>query len=453
MGYWQELRGQRRFFLIWVWVCAVMLIITSISAWLNLSRSLDVAESLHKSQLAQREAEIQLESFQLGQDSLPPVFHMENLMALTPLQSIKSMEQGKQILLRAQGALQAILELRKNHAMTLSSRRQAWDNLRLSAENLVQTSSQNSPDLHSAQGVLLAGKSLLDWIQISSQSAWLLEAESPYMRHLLTQADSLLAKHAPQGLDTSWENFVDALRNELQMELQFAEQKRQTMLLLSSLSMAIHHGSLRLEQRSRWAGNIYTAITLALVILILVGVQQMVHNRHLNAMTSTTPAQATQAELHSIQERIGTLLSQVDKAWLESRQDLKQMQSAVQHTQDMENQVVQIQEEVEQQWRSSLEQIQFLREELETVLKSIPPESQSRVAQILQNLKSLELQERRNGEKIEQELEVLGAEGVSLYKELQEIRRSLVRLVGGTARLVKSGTDLEEQGQNLTKMD
>jgi len=424
-------------------------------------KALDTSRTTYTSESTLRQVEDQLETFKLGD---PPQGHLQlqNFQSLSPLpQGIaityhdnpithsstddpepNTLSWGKVRVVQdiAQHAIDSLLGSSKIWVENKAASDVDLKALETIANSIIAEKKNKAEPL--AQEVLLASHAITDWMKNTPTDAGIHKAESAYLNEKVSQAESSFEtqKADPEvaDLQKAWTAWIGSINNQLEQEKDFVEYKQVAALKLSVYGGILEANIVRWMERSKLTSIIFAFLFLILIGVIVISLQSLKKNPHLNTMFSHKGPEALQAELDAVTAQIDQILSNVDKAWLNARSELKVVHHAIQDSELMENQVQQIKTAV----ADIVSQLSKGLQALEQKTRPADVNTANALAVLLGDTQT-------QGARLQQSLEVLADSGLSIREELSVVRKTIRLLMTETLALKHEGETLEESSDAM----
>jgi|GEM_PF-3590529 len=386
-----------------------------------------------------RVAQDQLDAYKLGTDAGIAGIQLQNIQSLSPLpNSSGTWSAVASLQNQANQAVTSMIETNKNWKALNAPAMTKFSDLETKAKAIIQ--SKKSADV--AQDVLLAAKGIRDWILNPPVDATLQSIEANYLTEKVTLADNALSKSnsdpAIAELATLWNSWNDASEALLKEEKSFVAQRKIANDKLMGYSDQLSSETTEWLEQSRSASIAFLAFFALLVCVIIYCLQLMKKNPHLNTMFANKGTEAVQAELGAITEQVDLILSNVDRAWSDSRAELNVVSHALEDSTILESQTKQIKSDIDFAMNFVIKGLQ----ELEHSTRATNPASADRIGNLIGDAQAQE-------SKIQQSLEGLAESGMSIREELHAVRKMIRKLMTETLALKQEGEGLEESSDTI----
>ncbi|HSQ42214.1 MAG TPA: hypothetical protein VLM37_08055, partial [Fibrobacteraceae bacterium] len=416
---------------------AVMTIILVTAAFIGF-QALETNFRLGNAEVNLRLAGDQLEAFKLGEASSQASLQLHSLSSLSSLPNGRHWNGVRDALEKLQTNLNSLLlsndawleERAKNRTTFLDLQKEVQDHV----------NSNRAAEL--AQKVWMAAQAIKDWMDSPPQDTDMHLATSRELQGLVAQADSLLSlcKTHPEahGLNTRWDLWINSTYELLLEEKTFRQQEKLTNTSIGAYTTLLDRQALEWLEQVRTSMGLMIGLFMLLLATTIWALQSLKKNPHLNLMLSRDPQAAMQASLAEITRQVDNILSSVDRAWINTRSELKGVHHAMSDSQTMDDQVRQLKSSLE----SLLHETQQSLQALEQRLRSKDELSANQTAATLALVQT-------QGSRLQQFLDLLGESSMSLYTELELVHKSIRSLMSGTLALRREGENLEESSSSL----
>lgn len=441
MTSWKELKTERKSILSIVEISIVLMGLTLLSVIFLGYRALDTSKLIYQAGSGLRQAGDQLEEYHLGSSlNAEANFNMLNFVSLSPLPAGSSWESTRKAMKEAQANMSGLVQSNKNFMDLQAKSKNAFIALETNAKSMIE----KNKGAATAQDVLLSAHAINDWIA-QAPVPEMHQIESAYMSEKIKAADAaLIAKgNEPEvaTLKQGYDTWMTALSEQLLEEKAFVDQKKIAKNQIAGISINIEQHANAWIRKTKIFTQGFAVLFGLLIALGFFNLQSLKRNPHLNAMFANKSTDALQAELEAVTQQVDQILANVDKAWLDSRAELKVVHHAIQDSEVLESQVQQLKTDLS----SVISSISKTLQELEHHLRKSNAADADKVATILGETQS-------SSSRIQQSLDVLAESGYSIHDELQQVRKNIKKLMSETLSLKKEGESLEESTEAINSV-
>lgn len=440
MTSWKELKTERKSIMSFVELAIILMGLTLLSVIFLGYKALNSNNLIHRAESALRMAGDQLEDYRLGSTAqIEATFQMLNIKSLSPLPGGNSWDNTRKVLDEAQASLTGLVQSNKNYLDLKAKADAAFNIFEAEAKDMISKNKAAA----TAQDVLLAAQSIRDWMAKTPTDIDLHQIESAYMTEKIKIADAALetTEQNPTllNLKKTYDGWMEAVNEQLLEENAFADQKKLAKIQLTGVAINIEKGAASWVRKTRLFAQGFIGLFALLIGVIFFNLQALKKNPHLNTMFSSKGTEALQAELEAVTSQVDQILSNVDKAWMDSRAELKVVHHAIEDSEVLESQVQQLKSDMGTVISSMSKSLQ----ELEHQLRKTNATDADRIATLLAEVQT-------SGSRIHQSLDVLAESGYSIHDELQQVRKNIKRLMSETLNLKKEGETLEESSEAIS---
>ena len=462
MTSWKELTKTRKSIMSLIEFTVVLMGLSLLAVVYLGYKALDTSLTTYSSESTLRQAEDQLENLRLGVNT-QGVLQLQNLQSLSPLPNGLAINyHGSTVATHSTtadpepntlswGKVRTVQDQAQTAIDSLFSSSKIWSGYAsVSAENLtalqaaaaIIIADKKNKDAAIAQDVLNAAKVIHEWMDKPSASAGSHQAESAYLTETVSKAETSLDSKGDDpsiaDLHKAWSNWMSAITNQLEQEQAFVTQKKATVMALSMYGGILEANISRWMEHSKTTSVIFAVLFLILIGIVIFSLQALKKNPHLNTMFTSKGPQALQAELDAVTMQIDHILSNVEKAWIDARTELKVVHHAIQDSVLLEDQVQQLKTAV----GNIISQVSKGLQTLEHKTRQTDVNTANALAALLGEAQT-------QGARIQQSLEILADSGLSIREELNEVRKNIRHLMSETLALKQEGETLEESSETI----
>lgn len=439
MTSWKELTSARKSTMSIIELAVVLMGFALLTVVILGYKALDTSHLIHEAESTMRMAGDQLDEYTLnGNAKDEQVLQMLNLKSLSPLPTGKSWEKSWELLTAAQSNMTGVVQSKRAYQDLHAKAEAAYTSFETVAKGMIDKNQSTAI----AQDVLLSAQSIRDWMNMTPQDADLHQIESKYLTEKINIADSLLgsktADAAVTQLRTNYDAWMESVKEQLMEEKNFVEQKKMANTLMASLAVNVEEQTKRWLSSTKLSSQGFVVLFALLIGVIIFSLQALKKNPHLNTMFATKGPEVLQTELEAVTAQVDQILANVDKAWMDSRSELKVVHHAIEDSEVLESQVQQLKTDMGTVVANLTKGLQ----DLEHKLRATSAADADKVGALLSDTQV-------QGSKIHQSLEVLVESGISIHDELQQVRKTIKRLMTETLALKHEGEVLEESSEAL----
>lgn len=442
MTSWKELKSERKSILSIVELSIILMGLALLSVIFLGYKTLDSSRLIHQAESTLRQAGDQLEEYKLGDPlQTEATFFMLNFKSLSPLPAGSGWETTRKVMNEAQSNMGGLVQSSKNFIELSAKSTSSFETLNKEAKAMIESGKGKE----TAQDVLLSAQSIRDWMTKAPTDAEMHQIESKYLTEKVKVADAALAAKekdpAIVGLKKAYDAWMDAINEQLLEEKAFTEQKNLAKHQIAGASLNLESQTASWLRKIRLFSQGFIVIFTLLIAVIFFNLQALKKNPHLNTMFASKSNDVLNAELEAVTAQVDQILANVDKAWMDSKSELKVVHHAIEDSEVLESQVQQLKTDI----GGVLGSIAKTLQDLEHVARKSNPADADKIAALIAEAQS-------SGARIQQSLDVLTESGFSIHDELQQVRKNIKRLMTETLNLKKEGEDLEEASETISSV-
>jgi hypothetical protein len=381
-----------------------------------------------------RMASEELDNMNLGVDPQKGTLRMQSIQSMSPLPTAPEWNKVRQVLSELQGTLNGLVQSDKIW-IDLS---QKYEDSYKTLEDQVKVQMDQNKAIPLTQDVWMAAQTIHDWIKKNPTNA----ADAAFLDGQMKLADSLLESNkenlAVLDLGKKWTSWIAATNELLLEDKTFAEQKKSSNLKMSAYGTVLENQAAAWLNRTRTTSLLFIGLFALLLAVIIFSLQSIKKNPHMNTMFTPKGPEALQAELATVTGQVDMILASVDKAWVDSRSELKVVHHAIEDSEVLESQVQQLKAD----FGTVINHLSKGLQELEHKVRKSDTAGADQLALLLSETQS-------QGSRIQQSLESLTESGMSIHEELQQVQKTIKRLMSETLALKHEGEVLEESSETL----
>jgi len=428
MNTWKELATTRKTLMTVVEALAVILALGLLAAVILGTKGISTQSQAQQALTNVQQALAQFENNSTGN------LEFDNLKSMSSLPQSPMWTESHNALEQSSLAIEEWTTRKKALPALQDNFSKLYENIDKEAKNQIQSNQQ----VQTAQDIQMAAQSLHSWVQAPPKDAEIHMIESKVLDASIRQAEQALAKNPQSTLKPLWDAWMSATQLLLEGEQAELESKQFVQTKLSAYAIQLQKASKLWLDRTTSTFTVAMMIFGIVVLIILVSLQLLKKNPHLNTMFAPKGTTAMQAELAAITEQVDSIMDNVAKTWLDARAELKVVHHAVADTEILE------------------EQVQKLKTDVATVvnhlckgLQDLEHKTRHSDSNTADQLGSMLAEVQMQSARLQQSMDVLADSGLTLHDELAQVQKSIRNLMKETQALKNEGETLEDSSSAL----
>lgn len=428
MNTWKELATTRKTLMTVVEALAILLALGLLAAVILGTKGITT-----QSQAQQALTNVQLALAQFESDATGDL-ELDNLKSLSSLPQSPIWTEAHNALEQSTQAIENWNSQKKSLPTMKGNFTKQYGNLDSEAKKLIQA----NQEVEIAQDIQMAAQSLYTWIQAPPKDAEIHMIESKVLDAAIRQAEQALSKNPNSTLKPIWDTWMSSTQSLLEAEQALLESQKAVQTKLSAYAIQLQNASKLWLDRTTSTFTIAMMIFGIVVLIILVSLQLLKKNPHLNTMFAPKGTVAMQAELAAITEQVDSIMDNVTKTWLDARAELKVVHHAVADTEILEEQVQKLKTDVA-----------TIVNHLSKGLQELEHKTRHNDTALADQLGAMLAEVQMQSARLQQSMDVLADSGLTLHEELAQVQKSIRNLMKETQALKHEGETLEDSSSAL----